>query len=255
LGNLTILDHITESIDSDEVDTSNNLITVAASISTGTRIQFLNSVPPVGLSPFTFYYVVNADTDDAYKIQLATTLAHATADTPTVIDITGTGTEPHILEIYGGTNSRKLEYILEADFIEHVADITERTSGESSIYIDKGDIFELGRAPSEALCGELVYWKWQDALSGDNSEPEVSHIEDLICLGATIFGWRVLEEVEKKKDAIAELDKLLAGHMRVLARHPDEFLVDQGFRGANAPVRGNIAGYLRGRGYMYPGVK
>lgn len=246
---LTILDHTVESIDSDEVDTANNLITVAASISTGTRIQFLNSVPPTNLSAFTFYYVINADTDDAYKIKLAMTSADATAGT--AISLAGTGTEPHILEIYGGTNSRKLEYILEADFIENVADIMERVSGKTSIYIDKGDIFELGNPPAGALCGELVYWKWQDALSGNDSEPEVSHIEDLICLGATVFGWRALEEVEKKKDAIMELDKLLAGHMRVLARHPDEFLVDKGFRGGGTPVRGN----MRGLGYMYPGVK
>ena len=247
---LTLLDHVMESIDSDDVDTSTNIITVATDISTGTKIQFLNSDPPAPLSAFTFYYVINVSST---TIKLATTSANATAET--AISLTDTGTEPHILEIYNGTESRKLKYILEEDFIEHVADITERISGKSSQYIDKGDIFELDKPPSGALCGELVYWKWQDALSTDNSEPEVSHIEDLICVSASIFGWRVLEEVEKQASAQAELDRMLAGHIRVLARHPDEFLVDKGFRGANMPGRGNMSGYLYGRGYMYPGVK
>ena len=243
---LTLLDHTMESIDADDVDIGTNIITVATDMTTGTRIQFLNSVPPGGLSAFTFYYVIRVS---ATTIKLATTSALATAGT--AIDLTDTGTEPHILEIYGGTESRKLEYILEEDFVEQVADITELTSDKPSMYIDKGDIFEIDRPINEALCGELVYWKWQETLSGDDEEPEVSYIEDLICVGASIFAWRVLEEVEKKKDAIMELDKMLAGHMRVLARHPDEFLSDKGFRGGLIPTRDHI----RGRGYMYPGIK
>jgi len=247
---LTLLDHKMESIASSAINTGTDVITVATDITTGTKIQFLNSDPPAPLSAFTFYYVINLTST---TIQLASTSALATEEI--AIDLTDTGTAPHMLEIYNGTNSRKLEYILEEDFVEHVADITERISDKSSLYIDKGDIFELGNPPSEALCGELVYWKWQDALSGDDSEPEVSHIEDLICLGATIFGWRVLEEVEKQANAQAELDKMLAGHMRVLARHPDEFLVDKGFRGINLPARGNMGDNIRGKGYMYPGIK
>ena len=247
---LTILDHAMESIDADDVDTSTNIITVATDISTGTKIQFLNSDPPAPLIAFTFYYVINVSST---TIKLATTSANATEGT--AISLTDTGTEPHILEIYNGVDSRKLEYILEEDFVEQVADITERVSNKSSIYIDKGDIFEIGNPPSEALCGELVYWKWQDALSGDDEEPEVSHIEDLICVSASVFGWRVLEEIEKQASAQAELNMMLAGHIRVLARHPDEFLVDKGFRSANLPARGNMGANLRGLGYKYPGVK
>jgi len=247
---LTLLDHTMESIASGAINTTDDIITVVTDISTGTKVMFLNSNPPTGLSAFTFYYVINVSST---TIKLALTSDLATAET--AIDITGVGTAPHMLEIYNGTDSRKLEYILEEDFVEHVADITERSSDKPSIYVDKGDIFEIGRPIDEALCGELVYWKWQDALAGDNSEPEVSHIEDLICMSASIFGWRVLEEVEKKLDAIKELDKMLAGHMRVLHRHPDEFLVDKGFRGANLPARGNLGANLRGLGYKYPGVK
>ena len=247
---LTILDHAMESIDSDDVDTATNIITVSTDISTGTRIQFLNSDPPAPLSAFTFYYVINVSST---TIQLATTSALATAET--AISLTDTGTEPHILEIYNGIDSRKLEYILEEDFVEQVADMSERTSDKSSLYVDKGDIFEIGNPPDEALCGELVYWKWQDALTNDEDEPEVSHIEDLICVSASVFGWRVLEEVEKQGNAQKELNMMLAGHMRVLARHPDEFLVDRGFRGANLPTRGNMGSFIRGLGHMYPGVK
>ena len=245
---LTLLDHHMEDVLEADVNLTTNLITISISISTGTKIMFLDSDPPAPLTPNTFYYVINADTDTEYKIKLATTSALATAET--AIDLADVGTSPYMMEVYNGTDSRKLEYILEADFKEYVPDINERVSDKSSIYIDKGDIFELGNPPSETLCGELVYWKWQDALSADDSEPEVSHIEDLICVGATIFGWRVLEEVEKKNDAIAELNRMLAGHIRVLARHPDEFLVDKGFR-SGAPLRGNMGGL----GYMYPGVK
>jgi len=245
---LTLLDHLM--LDIEAGDIVGKEISVTSSISTGTKIQFLNSSPPFGISPNTFCYAINVDSE---TIKLASTSALATAET--AIDSEDAGTAPHMMEVYSGTGSRKLEYILEADFLEHVADITQRPADKPSIYIDKGDIFELGNPPSEALCGELVYWKWQLALAEDSSEPEVSHIEDLICMSASIFGWRVLEEVEKKKDAIAELNSMLAGHIRVLNRHPDEFLADQGFRSANAPVRGNMSGYLRGRGYMYPGVK
>jgi len=247
---LTILDHAMESIDSDDVDTATNIITVSTDISTGTRIQFLNSDPPAPLSAFTFYYVINVSST---TIQLATTSALATAET--AISLTDTGTEPHILEIYNGIDSRKLEYILEEDFVEQVTDMSERASDKSSLYVDKGDIFEIGNPPDEALCGELVYWKWQDALTNDEDEPEVSHIEDLICVSASVFGWRVLEEVEKQGNAQKELNMMLAGHMRVLARHPDEFLVDRGFRGANLPTRGNMGSFIRGLGHMYPGVK
>ena len=247
---LTILDHAMESIDSDDVDTATNIITVSTDISTGTRIQFLNSDPPAPLSAFTFYYVINVSST---TIKLASTSALATAGT--AISLTDTGTEPHILEIYNGIDSRKLEYILEEDFVEQVADMSERTSDKSSLYVDKGDIFEIGNPPDEALCGELVYWKWQDALTNDEDEPEVSHIEDLICVSASVFGWRVLEEVEKQGNAQKELNMMLAGHMRVLARHPDEFLVDRGFRGANLPTRGNMGSFIRGLGHMYPGVK
>lgn len=247
---LTLLDHKMESVDSDDVDTSTNIITVATNISTGTKVQFLNSDPPAPLSAFIFYYVINVSST---TIKLATTSDDA--DDGTAISLTDTGTEPHILEIYNGTESRKLEYILEEDFVEHVADITERASGKPSLYIDKGDIFEIDKPINETLCGELVYWKWQDSLSGDNSEPEVSHIEDLICVSASIFGWRVLEEVEKQASAQAELDKMLAGHIRVLARHPDEFLTDKGFRGVNLPGRGNMGSYMHGQGYKYPAVK
>ena len=243
---LTLLDHTMESIDADDVNITTNVITVATNMATGTRVQFLNSDPPGGLSAFTFYYVIYVS---ATSIKLATTSALATAGT--AIDLTDTGTEPHILEIYGGTESRKLEYVLEEDYIEQVADITELTSDKPSIYIDKGDIFEIGRPIDEALCGELVYWKWQDALSGNDSEPEVSYIEDLICMSTSIFGWRVLEEVQKKADAIAELGLMLSGHMKVLNRHPDEFLSDKGFRGGLIPTRDHI----RGREYMYPGIK
>lgn len=247
---LTLLDHLVMSLETSDIDTTDDEITVSSSISTGTKIQFLNSDPPGGLSPFTFYYAINVSST---VIQLATTSALATAGTAK--DLTDTGTAPHIMEVYNGTDSRKLEYVLEEEYVEHVADITERSSDKPSVYIDKGDIFEIGRPIDETLCGELVYCKWQDALSDDNDEPEVSHIEDLICVGATIFGWRVLEEVEKKLDAMRELDKMLAGHIRVLARHPDEFLVDKGFRLANVPGRGNIGGRMRGLGYKYPGVK
>jgi len=247
---LTLLDHKMESLEASAINTTTDIITVATDISTGTKVQFLNSSPPGGLSPFTFYYVINISST---TIQLATTSALASEGT--AIDLTSTGTAPHILEIYNGTNSRKLEYVLETDFLEHVADITERASGKASLYIDKGDIFELGTPPSEALCGELVYWKWQDSLDADDEEPEVSHIEDLLCLSASVFGWRALEEVEKQANTQAELDRMLAGHIRVLSRHPDEFLVDRGFRGMNLPTRGNIGNYIRGKGYMYPGVK
>jgi hypothetical protein len=247
---LTLLDHLMESIAESSVNTTTDKITVANDISTGTKVQFLNSDPPGGLTAFTFYYVINVSPT---IIQLATTSALATAGT--AIDLTGTGTGPHILEIYNGTDSRKLEYILEEDFTEHVSDITERSSNKPSLYIDKGDIFEIGRPINEALCGELVYWKWQDALVADGSEPEVSHIEDLICISASVFAWRVLEEVEKKLDAIKELNVMLAGHMKVLNRHPDEFLSDKGFRFGNVPGRGNMGGYIRGSGYKYPGVK
>jgi len=247
---LTILDHTMESLALSAIDIGTNIITVVTNITTGTRVQFLNTDPPDPLSANTFYYVINVS---ATTIKLATTSALATAGT--AIDLIDTGTEPHILEIYNGTDSRKLEYVLEEDFVEQVTDITERVSDKSSLYIDKGDIFEIGNPPSEALCGELVYWKWQLALAGDDSEPEVSHIEDLICMAASIFGWRVLEEVEKKLDAIKELNAMLAGHMRVLARHPDEFLVDKGFRSANLPARGNMGSHMQGLGYMYPSVK
>lgn len=243
---LTLLDHLMVDVEEGDVNTTTHKITVSSSISTGTKIQFLNSDPPDPLAPNTFYYVINVDSE---TIQLATTSANATAGT--AISLGDVGTGPHMMEVYNGTGSRKLEYVLEADFVEQVADITERPSNKPSIYIDKGDIFEIGRPIDEALCGELVYWKWQLALAADGSEPEVAYIEDLICMAATIFGWRVLEEVEKKADAIAELDKMLGGHMRVLNRHPDEFLVDKGFRSGGDPLRVNIRGY----GYMYPGVK
>ncbi len=243
---LTLLDHTVESILASSINTSTNIITVETSMSTGTKIQFLNSDPPAPLEAFTFYYVIKLSST---TIQLAATSALATAET--AISLTDTGTEPHIMEIYNGVDSRKLEYILEEDFVEQVTDITEQASDKPSIYIDKGDIFEIGRPIDEALCGELVYWKWQDALAGVNSEPEVSHIEDLICVGASVFGWRVLEELDKQAIAQAELDRLLAGHIRVLARHPDEFLVDKGFRSNQLPLRGN----MRGRGYMYPHVR
>ena len=128
---LTILDHAMESIDSSVVVTP--VITVATNITTGTKIQFLNSDPPTPLSPFTFYYVINLSST---TISLALTSALATAGT--AIAFTDTGTEPHIFEIYNGTDSRKLEYILEADFIEHVPDMSERVSNKSFIYIDKG---------------------------------------------------------------------------------------------------------------------
>jgi len=243
---LTLLDHSMLDIEEGDINIGTNIITVSEDISTGTRVQFLNSDPPAPLAANTFYYVINLSST---TIQLALTSALAT--TGTAVDLTDTGTSPHMMEVYGGTESRKLEYILEEDYVEQVADITELTSNKPSIYIDKGDIFEIGRPIDEALCGELVYWKWQDSLSGDDSEPEVSHIEDLICMSTSIFGWRVLEEVEKKLDAIKELNLMLAGHMKVLNRHPDEFLSDKGFRGGLIPTRDHI----RGRGYMYPGVK
>ena len=242
---LTLLDHLMESIDSDAVNITTSVITVANDIDTGTKVQFLNSDPPAPLAANTFYYVINVS---ATSIKLATTSALATAGT--AIDLTDTGTEPHILEIYGGSDSRRLTYILESDFIDNVPDITERDSDKPSVYIDKGDIFEVDRPIDEALCGELVYWKWQDALTTE-SAPEVSYIEDLICLAATIFGWRALEEVQKKVDAIAELDKLLGSHMKVLSRHPDEFLSDKGFRSSEIPARANIGAF----GYKYPFVK
>ena len=243
---LTLLDHTMESIAVSAVNTTTDVITVATSITTGTKIQFLNSDPPAPLAANTFYYVINLSST---TISLALTSALATAGTVAVL--TDAGTAPHMIEVYNGTNSRKLEYILEADFLEQVADISERVSNKSSLYIDKGDIFEVGNPPDEALCGELVYWKWQLALAEDDSEPEVSYIEDLVCQSAVIFAWRVLEEVEKKKDAIAELNAMLAGHMRVLNRHPDEFLVDKGFRGGGTPIRGNMGGL----GYKYPFFK
>jgi hypothetical protein len=242
---LTLLDHKMESILEAGINITTNIITVANDIATGTRVQFLNTDPPATLSANTFYYVINVSTT---SIKLATTSALATLGT--AIDLTDVGTAQHMLEIYDGSDSRKLEYILEADFVEQVPDITERDSDKPFLYIDKGDLFEVDRPPEEALCGELVYWKWQDALTTE-TEPEVSQVEDLICLAATIFGWRALEEVQKKADAIAELDKLLGSHMKVLSRHPDEFLSDRGFRSSEVPVRANIGAF----GYKYPFVK
>jgi len=176
----TLLDHIITTFATTDVNITTDVLTVDEDISTGTRLIFLNSDPPGGLSTGTTYYCINLTST---TIQVATSSDNASNGT--AISLTDTGSGTHVMQILNSSNSRILRYIPEKEFVSQIPDITQLGTGKAEFYIDRADIFELGKSPDKRYCMDMWYMKWQDEMTDDADEPEVSQIDDLI-VAATV---------------------------------------------------------------------
>jgi len=130
----TLLDHIITTFATTDVDTATDVLTIDEDVSTGTRLIFLNSDPPGGLSTGATYYCINLTST---TIQVATSSDNAFDGTAIVLTDTGSGT--HVMQIFSSSNSRILRYIPEKEFVSQIPDITQLGTGKAEFYIDRAD--------------------------------------------------------------------------------------------------------------------
>ena len=237
----TLLDHIITTLATTDVSVATDVLTVDEDIATGTRLIFLNSDPPGGLSTGTTYYCIKVT---ATTIQVALTAVLAAAGTAITITDVGSGT--HVLQIFNSSNSRILTYLPEKEFVTSVPDPSQTSSGLAEFYIDRADIFELGTPPDARYAMDIWYMKWQDEL-GEGETPEVLHIDDLIVAATVVEGWHALGEVKMRDAAQEYFMFLLASHKAVDRIRPDYAPKGKGY--SSQGIRGWNMG---AEAYQYP---
>lgn len=235
------LDHTLTTFATGDVNTTTDVITVDEDIATGTRLIFLNSDPPGGLTTGTTYYAINVTST---TIQVATSAANATAET--AISLTDVGSGTHAMEIFDSENSRLLTYIPEKGFDAEAPDVTQLATGMSEGYIDKADIFELTTPPDSRYVMDQRYIKWQDEL-GSGETPEVARIDDLIVAATIVEGWHALGEIKLRNAAQEYFLGMLASHKAVDRIRPDYAPKGKGF--SSEGVRG---WNMNAEAYNYP---
>lgn len=211
----SLLDHIVTTLATTDVSVATDVLTVDESITTGTRLIFLNSDPPGGLVQGTDYYCIKVTST---TIQVASTSALATAGTAITLTDVGSGT--HVLEIFSSNKSRVLEYLPEKEFMTNVPDATETAEGMAGCYIDRDDIFELSVPPNARYTIDLRYVKWQDDMA-DLGSSEVSKIDDIIVAATIVEGWHALNEFTMRDSANQYFMSLLGSHRTVDKLRPD----------------------------------
>lgn len=229
----TLLDHILTTFATGKVDVSLDVLTVDENIATGTRLIFLNSDPPGGLTSGVTYYCINLT---SATIQVAASSADATAGT--AVTLTDVGGGIHAMQIFTSSNSRVLTYLPEKEFVTGVPDVTQVSTGMAEFYIDRADIFELGTPPDARYVIDMWYMKWQDEL-GSAETPEVSKIDDIIVAATIVEGWHALGEFAMRDEAQKYFMGLLASHKAVDRIRPDYAPVGKGF-GSGASRASNI---------------
>jgi len=239
-----LLDHILTTFDKADVDTTNNIITVDEDIATGTRLIFLSSDPPGGLTTGTVYYAINLTST---TIQVAATSALATEGT--AISLTDTGSDDTALEIFNSSDSRILTYVPEREFDVESPDIKEVTTGKAERYIDREDIFELDTPPDARYVMDIRYVKWQDELSASNLDPEVDFIDDLIVAATVVEAWVALGESKKAAEAQMRFMYLLGAHKAVDRLRPDYAPVAKSYNSSR------LKGEHITDAYKYPFIK
>jgi len=80
--------------------------------------------------------------------------------------------------------------------------------------------------------------KWQDEMTDDADEPEVSQIDDLIVAATIVEGWHALGEFDMRDKAQMYFINLLASHKAVDRMRPDyapkgKAFASGGFNSAN----------------------
>ena len=238
-----LLDHILTTFATSDVNTTTDVITVDESITTGTKLIFLNSDPPAPLVAGTIYFAIYLT---ATTIQVATTSALATAGT--AIDLTDIGSGTHAIEIFNSTDSRILTYVPEREFDKEAPDVKEITAGKAQRYIDREDIFELDTPADARYVLDIRYVKWQDNLAAGET-PEVSYIDDLIVASTIVEGWVALGESQKAAEAQNRFMGILASHRAVDRLRPDYAPVAKGFSSSN--VKSNMIA----EAYKYPFIR
>jgi len=235
------MDHIMTTFAYTAVVIATGIITLDEDIATGTKLIFLNSDPPGGVTAGTTYYAINVSST---TIKLATTATLAAAGTAMTLTDQGSGT--HVLEIFNSTSSRILEYIPEKEFDTEVPDPTTLSTGKAEGYVDKSDIFELTTPPNARYVMDIRYIKWQDEL-GAGETPEVLHIDDLIVAATVVEGWHALGEVKMRDAAQEYFMFLLASHKAVDRIRPDYAPKGKGY--SSQGIRGWNMG---AEAYQYP---
>jgi len=235
------MDHIMTTFAYTAVVIATGIITLDENIATGTRVIFLNSDPPGGVTTGTAYYAINVSST---TIKLATTTVLAAAGTAMTLTDQGSGT--HVLEIFNSTSSRILEYIPEKDFDTEVPDPTTLSTGKAEGYVDKADIFELTTPPNARYVMDIRYIKWQDEL-GTGETPEVSKIDDLIVAASVVEGWHALGELKMRDAAQTYFLNLLGSHKAVDRIRPDYAPKGKGY--SSQGVRG---WNMSAESYQYP---
>lgn len=235
------LDHTITTFAIGDVDTTNDILTVDEDIATGTKLIFLNSDPPGGLTTGVTYYAINLSST---TISVASTSANATAET--AISLTDVGSGTHVMEIFDSTNSRLLTYIPEKELDRESPDLATLSPGMSEGYIDKADIFELPTPPDSRYTLDIRYIKWQDEL-GEDEDPEVDRIDDLIVAATIVEGWHALGEIKLRNAAQEYFLGMLASHKAIDRIRPDYAPKGKGF--SSEGVRGWNMG---AEAYTYP---
>lgn len=239
-----LLDHILTTFGTGDVNTTDDIITVDENIATGTRLIFLSSTLPGGLTTGATYYAIKVT---SVTIKVATSAANATAGT--AVDLTTTGTGTHALEIFNSENSRILTYIPEKEFDTQAPDVSTLSPGMAEGYVDKADIFELTTPPDARYVMDQRYIKWQDELAV-GATPEVARIDDLIVAAAIVEGWHALGEIVLRDAAQGYFIGMLASHKAVDRIRPDYAPVGKGF-GSQGFGSWNISA----EAYKYPFIR
>ena len=240
-----LMDHIMTTFAYTAVVVATGIITLDTNIATGTRLIFLNSDPPGGVTTGTTYYAINVS---ATTIKLATTAALAAAGT--AMTLTGQGSGTHVMEIFNSENSRILTYTPEKEFDTQAPDTSTLSPGMAEGYVDKADIFELTSPPDVRYTMDIRYIKWQAELA-EAATPEVARIDDLIVAATIVEGWHALGELKLRDAAQDYFMGMLASHKAVDRIRPDYAPVakgygSQGFRSSNMMAEAYKYPFIRG---------
>ena len=138
----------------------------------------------------------------------------------------------------GSSRGVRLKFIPHRQFHEIIPVPSSGHLGKPQSYIIWDNVIQLYPIPSDVFTLNLLYVKWPDKLVGDEEEPEISGIDDLIIAGATSSIFISLQQVEPAGIWHQQFNILLSEAVQADIKNTDAEFKMQGFRASDMFVPG-----------------
>jgi len=202
--------------DTDDVNTTTNVITVSVDIPTGTKIVFTagdetDDAIPTGLTAATDYWAIRGSET---TITVAST--YLLAWQGTAISLTAVGQGTSILTAYRERLAKPNEcrYIYDVRLIDgsmsrkliampaRVMDLfipfgAQNSAGRPTHYTEWKDWLQLNKIPDATYVIKIRYYKWQTAFASASTTAEIDYVDDIIINAAAMYIWKILGEPEQ----------------------------------------------------------